>query len=205
MQQWRTYVGFLVLISVLFTSTSSVVLGATTKPDTDHDGLPDAWETILGTDSNTADTDGDTYPDGLEIQNSYDPLNPNPIKKEKLIKVSIREQKLRYFFDGKLLEEFAVSTGLKQTPTPLGNFSILKKRPVVHYKGTLLGKKYNYPNTKWNMAFKTERSGISYYIHGAYWHNEFGKRRSAGCVNVRYQDMEMLYAFTQLGTKVVIE
>lgn len=203
MLQRRTIIFILILVSVA-TLGESLMAHAATKPDADHDGLPDAWEVILGTDVHNPDTDGDGHKDGAEVQNGYDPLSTDTTKKEKLIKVSIKEQKLRYFFDGKQLEEVVVSTGLKQTPTPIGNFAVLKKRPVVHYQGTLLGKKYNYPNTKWNLVFKAGK-GFNYYIHGAYWHNEFGKRRSAGCVNVRYEDMETLYAFADLSTKVVIE
>ncbi len=202
MQQWRSIIAVGVLASVLATS-NAMFAHAVSKPDTDNDGLPDAWEVALGTDVNNPDTDGDGHTDGTEVQKGYDPLSSEPTKKEKLIRVSIKDQKLRYFFDGKKLEEVVVSTGLKQTPTPMGNFSILKKRPVVHYKGTLLGRKYDYPNTKWNLVFKAGK-GFNYYIHGAYWHNEFGKRRSAGCVNVRYEDMETLYNFAEEGTKVVI-
>jgi hypothetical protein len=46
--------------------------------DSDQDGLLDAIETILGTDPNNPDTDGDGLKDGEEI-NTYgtDPLNPD--------------------------------------------------------------------------------------------------------------------------------
>ncbi|PIY62567.1 hypothetical protein COY93_02865 [Candidatus Uhrbacteria bacterium CG_4_10_14_0_8_um_filter_58_22] len=47
---------------------------------------------------------------------------------------------------------------------------------------------------------------MGYYIHGAYWHNLFGKARvSHGCVNVGYADMERLYWWAQVGTRVVVE
>lgn len=42
--------------------------------DADSDGLTDETETRLGTDPNQADTDGDGFPDGLEIANGYNPL-----------------------------------------------------------------------------------------------------------------------------------
>ena len=44
-------------------------------PDTDHDGLTDAWETVLGTDQTRADSDGDGYPDGTEVLHGYDPMS----------------------------------------------------------------------------------------------------------------------------------
>jgi len=48
--------------------------------DSDGDGLTDADEVnIYGTDPNNPDTDGDTYPDGVEIANGYNPLGPGKL------------------------------------------------------------------------------------------------------------------------------
>lgn len=55
------------------TSTSST----STIPefaDADDDGLSDAEEKLLGADVNDSDTDGDGYPDRVEILNLYNPL-----------------------------------------------------------------------------------------------------------------------------------
>ena len=46
-----------------------------TVPDPDWDGLTSAQELQLGTDPFEADTDGDTYTDGVEISYDSDPLN----------------------------------------------------------------------------------------------------------------------------------
>lgn len=42
--------------------------------DADSDGLSDQEESALGTDSNKADTDGDGYSDGIEVEGGFDPL-----------------------------------------------------------------------------------------------------------------------------------
>lgn len=42
--------------------------------DSDKDGLSDSLEDALGTDKNNKDTDGDSYFDGLEIDNNYSPF-----------------------------------------------------------------------------------------------------------------------------------
>ena len=42
--------------------------------DTDKDSLTDMEEELYGTDSRKADTDGDSYADGHEIENGYNPL-----------------------------------------------------------------------------------------------------------------------------------
>lgn len=46
------------------------------KVDSDADGLTDDEETIIGTDLNRADTDGDGYLDLAEIKSGYNPLVP---------------------------------------------------------------------------------------------------------------------------------
>lgn len=55
----------------------------TEKPDmtldSDNDGLTNAEEEAYGTDMNNPDTDGDTYKDGDEVKNGYDPLGPGKL------------------------------------------------------------------------------------------------------------------------------
>ena len=169
------------------------------KVDSDNDYLNDYWEIVLGTGLMNPDSDGDLYLDGTEVAASYDPLNSEPIQLEKVIKVNLAEQYLSYYFDNKLFGSFPISSGLASMPTPTGEFKILDKVPFKHYGGY----NFDYPDTKWNLHFTTQR--YRYYIHGAYWHNNFGNPMSHGCVNVSYEDMEPLYWWSQYDTKVVIE
>lgn len=46
--------------------------------DADTDGLSNEEEKIYGTDVDVADTDGDGYSDGVEIEGGFDPLKPAP-------------------------------------------------------------------------------------------------------------------------------
>ncbi len=76
-------------LSTLFASNSNRTINATnrmnsnrpvsTTPvslvDTDRDSLTDDLESLYGTDSNKVDTDSDTFSDGDEVANGYDPLN----------------------------------------------------------------------------------------------------------------------------------
>ena len=166
--------------------------------DSDHDGLNDAWEIALGTDLLNPDTDGDGYPDGTEVMDGYDPSRAGAARLEKVIQVSLAKQTLTYSFGGKTLESFLISSGVKGMETPTGQFQVLDKVPVKHYGGP----GYDLPNTKWNLHFTTE--GARIYIHGAYWHHNWGHPMSHGCVNVPYSRMERLYDWAQVGTEVVI-
>ncbi len=119
---------------------------------------------------------------------------------EKKIVVSLDNQNLVYMEGTTVIGEFKISSGVKSMPTPKGEFKVLVKKPVVNY----IGADYSYPNTKWNLLFKPNPTG-NYYIHGAYWHDKFGEPRSHGCVNVAYADMEVLYNWADVDTKVIIQ
>lgn len=168
--------------------------------DSDNDGLNDGWELSLGTDLLNPDTDNDTYLDGEEVMAGYNPLSGQPEKAGKLIEVNLVEQKLAYYFNNIKLEEFAISGGVSSMPTPTGNFTVLDKVASKNYGGS--GFSFYYPDTKWNLHFTTGK--WRYYIHGAYWHNNFGRPMSHGCVNVAYENMERLYNWAQVGTTVEI-
>ncbi len=166
--------------------------------DSDKDGLSDAWEIKLGTDLMNPDTDGDGFKDGDEVATGHDPLSTSTTPIEKHIYVDIKTQQLTYYFGTVEMASFPISGGIKGMPTPLGEFTVLDKVPVKEYKGP----GYDLPNTKWNLHFATGKYG--YYIHGAYWHHNFGHPMSHGCVNVSYKNMEPLYWFAQVGTKISI-
>lgn len=165
--------------------------------DADKDSLSDELELKLGTDPENIDSDGDGYPDGIEVANGFNPLagDRNRDVKRK-VTVDLSSQQMKYFFNDVEIAKAPVSTGLKGMDTPVGEFKIFRKVPVVHYKGP----GYDLPNTKWNLEFKK-----TYYLHGAYWHKQFGIRpMSHGCVNIGYADAEKLYKFLQVGDSVKI-
>lgn len=169
--------------------------------DTDSDELNDFFELAYKTDLKNPDSDEDSYTDGDEVKNNYDPTSNTNKKQEKLIKVDIKNQTLEYYSGEKLLDSFLISSGIKGMDTPLGDFKVLDKVLSKQYGGA--GYNFYYPNTKWNLHFTTKK--YRYYIHGAYWHNNFGHKMSHGCVNVSYADMEPLYSWTDVGTKIMIK
>ena len=171
------------------------------RVDSDKDGMNDAWEIALGTGVMNPDSDGDRFLDWTEVVAGFDPLDPSPSKKiSKHIYVDIKTRRMTYFFGNVMLGDVLIAIGKPKSPTPIGEFSVLAKVPLKHYKGPT----WDYPNTKWNLRFTTKK-GLGYYIHGAYWHHNWGGMVSGGCVNVPYADMEPLYAFAQFGTPVTIK
>lgn len=190
----KTKIFIIISVIFLFPLTSKALMF-----DTDGDGLTDEQEVnIFKTDPTNKDSDGDGYEDGNEVRDSYDPSKNESTKIPKSIVVDISEQKLTYFLGNFAISSFKISSG-KNNSTPLGQFKVLKKRPLVNY----VGSDYNFPNTKWNLLFKYNKAG-NYYIHGVYWHTDFGKPVSHGCVNVSYDDMENLYNWADEGTKINI-
>jgi lipoprotein-anchoring transpeptidase ErfK/SrfK len=166
-------------------------------PDHDKDGLSDAMEWELGTDPNISDTDGDGFTDLEEVNSGYNPLLGNNDRSlKRWVVVDLSKQQLIYYMASTTVGVVPVSTGLPGMATPKGNFNILRKVLIVDY----IGPGYNLPNTKWNLEFKPH-----YYLHGAYWHNQFGIRpMSHGCVNIAYKNAEKLYKFLDVGDEVQV-
>lgn len=83
------------------------------------------------------------------------------------------------------------STGKYITPT--GHFRTNYKRPSRHMAaGNLAYNGYDLPGVPW-ILYITE-SGIAF--HGTYWHNDFGKARSHGCINLPSRASKWLYRWT---------
>ncbi len=121
----------------------------------------------------------------------------------KRIIVDRSEQKLYAYEGEEPFMEAIISTGLELTPTPRGILTIYKKTPTRYMQGHLPGisdQYYDLPGVPWNLYF-TPEGGV---IHGAYWHNSFGRRWSHGCVNLSPYDAQKLYEWADIGTKVLV-
>jgi hypothetical protein len=122
----------------------------------------------------------------------------------KRIVVDVSEQNL-YAYDGdNLFMEESISTGLEFTPTPKGEFTVFRKTPSRFMQGPIPGvseQVYDLPGVPWNLYFTREGA----VIHGAYWHDSFGKKWSHGCVNVSPESAKKLYEWAELGMTVTIK
>lgn len=131
------------------------------------------------------------------------PVNTATTSNTKVIIVDLSDQKLYAYENKKIFMEQSVSTGIEIYRTPRGVFHIYKKTPSRYMQGPIEGVNddyYDLPGVPWNLYF-TEQGTV---IHGAYWHNEFGKKRSSGCVNVPPEKAKELYNWAELGTLVIV-
>jgi hypothetical protein len=116
-----------------------------------------------------------------------------------------RSDQMMYAYEGDtLFMQQSISTGIALTPTPLGTFTIFRKTPSRYMQGPLpylaVSKYFDLPGVPWNLYF-TEQGAV---VHGAYWHDSFGKQYSSGCVNVDPAFAKKLYDWAVVGTQVVV-
>jgi len=84
------------------------------------------------------------------------------------------------------------SNGIFSTPT--GPRTVLYKSPTHHMASNNLASSnsYDLPGVPW-ISYITE-DGLAF--HGTYWHNDFGKPRSHGCINLSPQASHWVYLWT---------
>ena len=77
--------------------------------------------------------------------------------------------------------------------TPAGRHMTFHKRPTRHMAaGNLAANGYDLPGVPW-ISYITE-SGIAF--HGTYWHNDYGRPRSHGCINLTSRAAKWIYRWT---------
>lgn len=141
----------------------------------------------------------------LSITNTGDEfLGPNTAATTKRI-IVVLSQEMLYAYDGDtLFIQNPISTGLEFTPTPVGTFKVYKKTPSRYMQGPIPGisdQYYDLPGVPWNLYFTVDGA----VIHGAYWHDHFGKPWSHGCVNLPPEKARDLYLWADIGTTVTVK
>lgn len=122
----------------------------------------------------------------------------------KRIVVSLTEEMLYAYEGDQLFMKEPVSPGLADTPTPRGKFTVFYKTPSRYMQGPIPGvseQEYDLPGVPWNLYFTAEGA----VIHGAYWHDNFGKKWSHGCVNMAPKSAEKLYNWAVIGMSVIVK
>ncbi len=106
------------------------------------------------------------------------PLSTDISKKH--MEVDLSQQLLTAYEDDQPVLTTRVASGYGSFFTPQGNHRVLYKNPTSRMIGGAGADRYDLPG----VPFPTYITSSAVAIHGAYWHNDFGRPRSHGCLNV---------------------
>jgi lipoprotein-anchoring transpeptidase ErfK/SrfK len=125
------------------------------------------------------------------------PLSPDVLNSNKKILVRLEEQIMIAYENDLPVFVAPVSTGgiyrVGTYTTPKGSFITYYKRPTRHMAaGDIAASGFDLPGVPW-VQYITE-SGISF--HGTFWHNDFGRPHSHGCINLSIPTAKWLYRWT---------
>jgi lipoprotein-anchoring transpeptidase ErfK/SrfK len=133
------------------------------------------------------------------------PLSKDVPSEEKQIRVSIPEQKLIAYEGSSAVLQIPISSGIRlskppangiPTETPIGRFRIGTKMPSKHMgEGNLTAdiEAYELLGVPWVGFFHLD----GYGLHGTYWHDNFGRRMSHGCINAPSFYAKWLYRWME--------
>jgi len=156
------------------------------------------------------DLTGKTHDDLWEVRNGYwiaggaidrvDPRTSFPSFAEesrKWIDVSIKDQMLVAYIGKRAVYVARVSTGLGEMSDPNKTFATVRGAFTIkskHVTATMTGSAqadYELADVPYVQYFHE-----GYALHGAFWHNNFGRVMSHGCVNLAPADAAWLFEFT---------
>jgi len=126
---------------------------------------------------------------------------------EKKIEINLKEQKMYLWQDGKIINQFLVSSGRKGRETKTGNFSVIEKLPMAF--GCSEGQCWKMPywmkiypaNGIHELPFITNNGGRTYFREGQ---SSLGHPVSHGCIRLGIGNAEKVYNWTATGTPVII-
>jgi hypothetical protein len=116
------------------------------------------------------------------------PLSPDV--SDKRIEIQLAQQTFQCFEGSQKVLDTLCSTGIylrteqgrRIYGTPAGHWAVMRKRPSRHMVGGDLAAAdlYDLPGVPWVSYFHWWGASI----HGTYWHNDYGKPHSHGCINL---------------------
>ena len=130
------------------------------------------------------------------------PISPDIDPNEKKIETNLDYQTLSCFEGNTEVYFCRISSGLGYDPstgqtsdklaTPIGNLLTHWKIVSLNMTAGTFQAGYSTPAVPWT----TMISGDGVAIHGAFWHNAFGEKRSHGCINVTPEDAKWIFRWT---------
>ena len=118
------------------------------------------------------------------------PISPG--RSDKWIQINLDAQRLTCFEGEKAIFSTRISSGAAGTATPRGEHRILRKRHTSRMTGGSEADYYDLPG----IAFPVYFTRSAHAVHGPYWHNDFVRPHSHGCVNVTHQAARWVFRWT---------
>jgi hypothetical protein len=87
-----------------------------------------------------------------------------------------------------------ISSGAKDAPTETGIYRMWLKESEADMRGLNGEDPYSVATVPWTQFYSPER-GLA--LHTAYWHDQFGVKRSRGCLNMSPRDARWLYFWSE--------
>ncbi len=141
---------------------------------------------------------------GLKVLTDADvaPISPDIDPAEKRIEANLDYQTLSCYEGSNEVYFCRISSGLgidlgtgqpsDELATPVGNLLTHWKIISLNMTAGTFQSGYSTPAVPWS----TMVSGDGVAIHGAFWHNAFGEKRSHGCINVTPEDAKWIFRWT---------
>ncbi len=115
------------------------------------------------------------------------------------IVVDVSENILTLYFNEEFVTSYPVATGAPDTPTPLGEYTIVNKVVEPEWRGFPPNHPENILGTRWLGLNKP-----GYGIHGTVAPASIGTHITAGCIRMFNEDVEELFDLVPVGTVVRI-
>jgi len=127
--------------------------------------------------------------------NELAPLSPEVSEEQKRIYVDLESEFVTAFEGENPVLVTRCASGAKGTETPLGEFRTYHKGPSIHMtnQGDGTDNTYHLPGVPWVSFF----TGSGVALHGTYWHNDYGRPSSRGCVNLESEAAKFIYRWTR--------
>jgi lipoprotein-anchoring transpeptidase ErfK/SrfK len=144
--------------------------------------------------------------DAIKIP-SADGLLPLPVVENKRIKISLKDQKMQAYEDGKLKWDWVASTGIASSPTSPGVFQIQSHEPMAYaanwdlHMPSFMGIYRPVPDQAFMNGFHGFPSRDQKQI---LWTRNLGKPITYGCILLDSKNAKLLYDWAEEGVVVEI-
>lgn len=119
----------------------------------------------------------------------------------KRVEVDLTKQRLICFEGSRPVYVTRIATGSFPGSTPIGEYTVERKQASRHMANDFDGDDFDLPGVPWVLYISW--TGVS--IHGTYWHNNYGRPQSHGCINLTPEAANWVYRWTDPFVPLEVE